>query len=225
MLKEILLAFFFTAISDIKTFFAQKWAWASDIFFIHVWHRRHVFTAREIIHSEKTTDNAVCMFCPKTLGQVTKGRADFKVLMACLLICGFARAAEFDTVAVNKGFIYDSTVTIRIFAGATDCTVPAKPCMLQVFDGVGAGASLRPFGAPGDTLKVAYNFPRAALSSPRQNVSLAFYDGESKLKAMATTKMGFADPKPVAMKRPATPRARVAWRSLARFQVNGRAKP
>lgn len=225
MLKEILIAFFFTAISDIKAFFAQKWAWASDIFFIHIWHRRHVFTAREIIHSEKTTDNAVCMFCTKTLGQVTKGKADFKVLMACLLICGFARAAEFDPAQIGEGFIYDSTVQVRVFADSVDCGKPRFPCLLRVEDGLGQGESVNVTGRPGDTLKVACAFRRALLPGNTGTVTLTFYDPAWKAPVATTAKMGFKDPKPTTLKRHATPRARVAWPSLADFQADGRVRP
>jgi hypothetical protein len=225
MLIELLLAFFFTAVQDVKDWFGRARAWSSDIFFIHVWHRRHVFTSREIIHARDSTDNAVCMFCSKTLGQVTGGKADFKVLMAVLLLCGFVRAAGFDTVQIGAGFIYDSTFQVRVFADSVDCGQPRFPCLLRVEDGLGQGESVNVTGRPGDTLKVACAFRRALLPGNAGTVTLTFYDPAWKAPVATTAKMGFKDPKPSALQRPGKARARPAWRSLATFRADGRVKP
>lgn len=134
-------------------------------------------------------------------------------------------AASFDTTTMKAGFFYDSTTTILILDANVDCSAAGKPCILQVYDGSGPGASISIYSIPSDTIKVAYNFPRAALTSPRLNVGFYFYDGAGKIKAMAESKMGFKDPTPTGLNSASRGRSRAYPASLARFRIDGRVKP
>ncbi len=234
MFKEYLFAMIFLILTDCKNWFARKWERATDIFFIHVWHRRHVFNFQRFRESDNIYD-CPCMFCPRTLKSVTEdARPNWRglhshkgILSIILFLAASANAASFDSAQVREGFFYDSTIQVRVFVENSDCSKLHFPCLLRVEDGegFGQGESVNAFGRPGDTLKLACPFRRSQLQARSQTVTLAFYDAAGKTVAVGTAKMGFKDPVPVSLVRSAQTPARVALPFLSRFRADGRAKP
>lgn len=227
MFKDLLFTLIFVIPVHIDIWFSRKWERAKDIFFIHVWHRRHIFNFKSFHEGDNIYD-CVCMFCPRTLKSVTEdAKPHWRTVLLLFIFCGFARAAEFDQAQIDEGFFYDSTYQVRVYAESTDCSKPRFPCSLRIEDGDGwgQGETVNAVGRPGDTLKLACAFRRVQLQAESKTASLTFSDAAGKVLATATVKMGFKDPRPPTSLFHAKPRARPVLVLPCGYRADGRVRP
>lgn len=145
------------------------------------------------------------------------------VLFILLTLRALSSAASFDP---NQNlFYYDSTMTITVYSGKTDCSSVNARCVIDITDSVGRTESVFIVGSAGDVLTTKYNFPRSQLTGNSLKAYLTFWGGAPYERIVKTVDMGFKDVKPPTALKPAPRPAKAAALRLALYRLDGRLKP
>lgn len=158
----------------------------------------HIYSGNDLANE----DDPECMICGKPLSDFQKPRKTHEqwAIRWCILLAltlSNAHAVKLASYPADSVYLRDSVYLIPIALEAQDCS-RSQPCQIQVYDGAGGlGSVFNPvLGNPGDTLRIAYNFPASHFGASAKEVAFVFLDWKGVIRAQWVVKLGYKDPSP-----------------------------